>query len=86
MIGLGQVAGVEQGLADSLQVVLADRIGEDRQQVIDTVLDTRKRSWVVERGVHLPGVDQPPAIAEIVGVDAVDMKSAPGPKAEWIPR
>ena len=31
----GQVAGIEQGLPDGLHVIMADGVGEDRQQVVN---------------------------------------------------
>ena len=38
--------------------------------------DGRSRSRVVERRMQLAGVDHAPAVAEVVGVDAVDVEAA----------
>jgi hypothetical protein len=48
VIRLGKVARVKQSLANCLQVVLADCVGEDRQQIVDAGLRQAQALRVVE--------------------------------------
>lgn len=61
----------KQRLADGLDVVVADRIREDVQQVLATDPRRLHAFRIVEARVHLAGVDHAPAIAEAVAVEAV---------------
>ena len=50
------------------------------------ICESRSSSAIVERRVHLPGVDQAPAVAEVVAVDAVDVKAAVAVRTAGWPR
>jgi hypothetical protein len=78
MIRLRQVARVEQRLAHVLRVVVADGIGEDRQQVIDAHPRRLHQQRIVERGMHLTRVNQAPAIAKTIRVVAFHVKALVG--------
>ena len=65
MIRRCQVSRCECGLY-RFAIVVAQGVSEDRPEVFDSQSTRPHFSRVVETMVHLPGVDEPPAIAEII--------------------
>ena len=76
--GCVRLPGVEERLPHVLHVVVADGVGEDGQQVVDADARRLHQLRVVEDGCIVPGVDQAPAVAEAVGVVAVDVEALRG--------
>src|SRR5436190_20109236 len=75
MVRLGEVASVKDGLTHVFGIVVANGVGEDRQQVIDTESRRFHQVSVVECRMHIAGVNQAPAIAEAIRVVAFHMKA-----------
>src|SRR5688500_15351429 len=75
VIRLREIAGGEEGLARMLHVVLPNRVGEDRREIIDAGARGLHQLSVIEREMHRARVDETPPVAEPVGVVALDVKA-----------
>ena len=71
VVRLGQVARVEKRSL-AFDVFGTKGVGEDRIQILDPLFGGLEPLRVVEAGRERPGVDRPPTVAEMVGVDAVE--------------
>ena len=75
VIGLGQIPGVKKRLAHMLGVVVPDRVGEYRDEVVHTEPGRFHQDGIVQRWVHKPRMDQAPTVPEPVGIVTFDVKT-----------
>ena len=74
VIRVGEVAGVEDR-AHALDILGSQGVGENRPEVLDAERRGLEPMGVVEGDGERPGVDDPPAVSELVGIHAVEVEA-----------
>jgi len=78
VIGLGKIAGREEGPPNMLHVVVADGVCKNWQQVVDSELGRLHLDRVVKLRVHASCMDVPPSVAETIRVIPAHLEALGG--------
>src|SRR5262249_13187118 len=77
MVRFSKIPRIEKRLPHVLRVVTPDRIRENRYQVIDSEPGRFHQDRIVQRRMHIPRVDQAPAVTETIRIITFDMETLP---------